>query len=125
MAGGGDAMQIGMVGLGRMGTNMVRRLMRAGHDCVAYDVDPAAVAGIAREGARGTASIDEFVAALTPPRVAWMMVPAAVVGPALADLSRACTRRDIIVDGGNSHYVDDLPRARMLAAQGIHYVDVG
>src|SRR5687768_11800787 len=125
MAVGGDAMQIGMVGLGRMGANMVRRLMRAGHDCVAYDVDPAAVASIAKEGARGTTTLDEFVAALTPPRIAWMMVPAAAVGPALADLSRACARGDIIVDGGNSHYADDIARAKMLAAQGIHYVDVG
>jgi 6-phosphogluconate dehydrogenase len=118
-------MQIGMVGLGRMGANMVRRLVRAGHDCVVHDLDPAAVANMAKEGARGAASIEAFVAALQPPRVAWMMVPAAAVGPALESLARACARGDIIVDGGNSHYADDIARAKTLAAAGIHYVDVG
>ena len=118
-------MQIGMVGLGRMGASMVRRLMRAGHECVVYDVNPAAVANVAKEGACGTASLDEFVSSLTPRRVAWMMVPAAAVEPTLAGLSRACDRGDILVDGGNSHYADAIARAKMLAAQGIHYIDVG
>jgi 6-phosphogluconate dehydrogenase len=118
-------MQIGMVGLGRMGAGMVRRLMRAGHECVVYDVNAAAVASVASDGARGTASLDEFIALLTPPRVAWMMVPAAAVDQTLAELSRRCHGGDIIVDGGNSHYVDDIVRAGHLGTQGIHYVDVG
>jgi 6-phosphogluconate dehydrogenase len=104
---------------------MVRRLMRAGHDCVVYDLNASEVANIASDGARGTASLDEFIASLTSPRVTWMMVPAAAVEQALAGLSRRCGSGDIIVDGGNSHYVDDIVRARRLRTQGIHYIDVG
>jgi 6-phosphogluconate dehydrogenase len=118
-------MQMGMVGLGRMGASMVRRLMRGGHDCVAYDVSADAVASVAREGARGVSSLDALTAALMKPRVAWMMVPAAVVEQTVDDLSHRFERGDIIVDGGNSHYIDDIRRANVLAAQGIHYVDAG
>ena len=118
-------MQMGMVGLGRMGASMVRRLMRGGHDCVAYDVSADAVASVAREGARGVSSLDALTAALMKPRVAWMMVPADFVEQTVADLSHRFERGDIIVDGGNSHYIDDIRRANVLAAQGIHYVDAG
>ncbi len=118
-------MQMGMMGLGRMGASMVRRLMRGGHDCVVYDVNADAVAELATEGALGVSSLEAFAAALKQPRVAWMMVPAAVVEQALADLSRRFEQSDIIVDGGNSHYIDDIRRAQRLTTQGIHYVDAG
>jgi len=118
-------MQLGMIGLGRMGANMVRRLMRAGHQCVVYDVTPAAVQGLAKEGATGAASLDEFVKKLTTPRAAWIMVPAAVVDQTLADLSARLEKGDIIIDGGNSYYIDDIRRAKALRPKGIHYVDVG
>ena len=118
-------MQMGMVGLGRMGANMVRRLLRGGHECVVYDVSAAAVKELAKEGAIGASSLDDFAAKLKQPRVAWMMVPAAVVEQTVADLSRRFQRDDIIVDGGNSYYIDDLRRAESLQAKGIHYVDSG
>jgi 6-phosphogluconate dehydrogenase len=118
-------MQMGMVGLGRMGANMVRRLMRGGHECVVYDVNADAVATLAKEGAVGAASLDAFAAALQKPRVAWMMLPAATVEQAVGDLSRRFEPGDVLVDGGNSHYVDDIRRAQLLAARGMHYVDAG
>jgi 6-phosphogluconate dehydrogenase len=118
-------MQMGMVGLGRMGANMVRRLMRGGHECVVYDVNADAVATLAKEGAVGAASLDAFAAALQKPRVAWMMLPAATVEQAVGDLSRRFAPGDVLVDGGNSHYVDDIRRAQLLAARGMHYVDAG
>ncbi len=118
-------MQIGMIGLGRMGANMVRRLLRSGHQCVVFDVSPKAVAELAGEGATGASSLDDFVAKLTKPRVSWMMVPAAVVEQTLNDLARRFESGDIIVDGGNSYYIDDIRRAEALKAKGLHYVDSG
>jgi 6-phosphogluconate dehydrogenase len=118
-------MQMGMVGLGRMGANMVRRLLRGGHECVVFDVSADAVKELAKEGAIGASSLDDFAAKLKLPRVAWMMVPAAVVEQTVADLSSRFQRDDIIVDGGNSYYIDDIRRAEMLQAKGIHYVDSG
>jgi 6-phosphogluconate dehydrogenase len=114
-----------MVGLGRMGANMVRRLLRGGHECVVFDVSAAAVKELAKEGAIGASSLDDFAAKLKQPRVAWMMVPAAVVEQTVADLSSRFQRDDIIVDGGNSYYIDDIRRAESLQAKGIHYVDSG
>ncbi|MDX2170598.1 MAG: decarboxylating 6-phosphogluconate dehydrogenase [Deltaproteobacteria bacterium] len=118
-------MQLGMIGLGRMGANMVRRLMKAGHQCVVFDMSPDAVKGLAAEGAVGAASLDDFVAKLSAPRAAWIMVPAAVVDQTLADLSARLQRGDIIIDGGNSYYIDDIRRAGELKAKGLHYVDCG
>jgi 6-phosphogluconate dehydrogenase (decarboxylating) len=118
-------MQLGMIGLGRMGANMVRRLMRGGHHCVVFDMNPNNVEKVASEGASGATSLDDFVAKLTPPRAAWLMVPAAVVDSTLAELSALTQRDDIIIDGGNSYYIDDIRRAKELKSWGIHYVDVG
>ena len=118
-------MQLGMIGLGRMGANMVRRLMRAGHTCVVYDVSPAAVKELAGEGAVGTTSLDDFAAKLTAPRAAWIMVPAAVVDQTLDQLSAHLQKGDTIIDGGNSYYIDDIRRAKALRAKGLHYVDAG
>ncbi len=118
-------MQMGMVGLGRMGANMVRRLLRNGHECVVFDVSADAVKELAKEGAVGASSLDDFAAKLKLPRVAWVMVPAAVVEQTVADLSSRFQRDDIIVDGGNSYYIDDIRRAEALKAKGIHYVDSG
>ena len=118
-------MQLGMIGLGRMGANMVRRLGRAGHDCVVYDVSAPAVEALAREGATGTASLPAFVKALARPRTVWIMVPAAIVDQTLASLAPLLERDDVIIDGGNSHYHDDIRRAGELGARGLHYVDVG
>jgi 6-phosphogluconate dehydrogenase len=118
-------MQMGMVGLGRMGANMVRRLIRKGHECVAYDVNPQAAKDLAKEGAIASASLDDFVAKLNKPRVAFMMVPAAVVEDTLAQLSSRFEKGDIIVDAGNSYYIDDIRRAKSLSPKGIHYVDSG
>jgi 6-phosphogluconate dehydrogenase len=118
-------MQMGMVGLGRMGANMVRRLLRGGHECVVFDVSPDAVKALAKEGAAGASSLDDFAAKLKQPRVAWMMVPAAVVESTVTDLSSRFAKGDILVDGGNSYYVDDIRRAKALRAKGIHYVDSG
>ncbi|HVA78659.1 MAG TPA: decarboxylating 6-phosphogluconate dehydrogenase [Candidatus Binataceae bacterium] len=118
-------MQMGMIGLGRMGANMVRRLLRAGHQCVVFDVSQDSVKALVKEGAIGAASMDDYVAKLTKPRVSWMMVPAAVVETTVAELGKRFERGDIIVDGGNSYYIDDIHRARTLAGKGIHYVDSG
>jgi 6-phosphogluconate dehydrogenase len=118
-------MQLGMIGLGRMGANMVRRLLRGGHSCVVYDVFPEAVRNLAKDGATGAASLDDFVEKLTRPRAVWLMVPAAVVDKSLADLTPRLTRGDIVIDGGNSYYIDDIRRAKELKAKGLHYVDVG
>jgi 6-phosphogluconate dehydrogenase len=114
-----------MIGLGRMGANLVRRLLGAGHDCVVYDLDEKAVRQLEGEGATGTGSLDELVAALAPPRAAWVMVPAAVTGPTVAALAGRMGSGDIIVDGGNSYYRDDVDRAAELAGRGVHYLDVG
>jgi len=108
-----------------MGANMVRRLLKGGHQCVVYDVNPASVQDLAKDGAIGASSLDDFAAKLTKPRVAWMMVPAAVVEDTLAELSKRFLTGDIVVDGGNSYYVDDIRRAKQLQAKGIHYVDSG
>ncbi len=118
-------MQLGMVGLGRMGANMVRRLMRDGHTCVVYDVSEQAVKGLEGVGATGAGSIEEFVAKLDVPRAAWVMVPAAFTGSTVDQLAAAMQPGDIIIDGGNSHYQDDIRRAEALKGKGIHYVDVG
>jgi 6-phosphogluconate dehydrogenase len=118
-------MQIGMIGLGRMGANMVRRLMRGGHQCVVYDRNAEAVQSLAGEGAMGASSLQEFVAKLETPRAVWLMVPAAVVDSTLNDLTQHLEANDIVIDGGNSYYIDDIRRARELKAKGIHYVDVG
>jgi len=118
-------MQIAMVGLGRMGANMVRRLQRAGHECVAYDVNEAAVAAMESEGARGARTPQELVNALSTPRHIWLMVPAAYVADTIANFQPLLSPGDTIIDGGNSWYRDDIDRAAPLAAEGIHYVDVG
>ena len=119
-------MQIGMVGLGRMGGNMARRLMKGGHEVVAYATDPAAVKQIAGEGATGTTTLDDFAATLRAPRVAWVMVPAgAATEQVVVDLARRMEPDATIVDGGNSFFKDDVRRAKMLAERKIHYVDVG
>jgi len=118
-------MQMGMIGLGRMGANMVRRLLRGGHQCVVFDVSPDAVKALAKEGAVGASSLDDFKAKLQKPRVAWMMAPVAVVEKTLTDLSARFEPGDILADGGNSYYVNDLRRATALRAKGLHYVDSG
>ena len=118
-------MQLGMIGLGRMGANMVRRLIGGGHDCVVFDMSPKAVADLAQEGAVGASSLADFVKKLAAPRAIWLMVPAAVVDRSIADLLALIDEGDVLIDGGNSYYVDDLRRAGELAAKGIHYVDVG
>jgi 6-phosphogluconate dehydrogenase len=118
--------QIGMIGLGRMGGNMARRLMRGGHEVVAYATDLGAVREIAHEGARGATSLDELVERLVPPRVLWIMVPAgAVTEQVVTDLAKRLAADDVVVDGGNTFYKDDVRRAAALARQGLHYVDVG
>ncbi|TMA63504.1 MAG: decarboxylating 6-phosphogluconate dehydrogenase [Deltaproteobacteria bacterium] len=118
-------MQVGMIGLGRMGANMVRRFMRGGHQCVVHDVSRDAVQALAREGAGGAASLDDFVARLGKPRIVWLMVPAAVVDPTLDQLVPRLAAGDVVVDGGNSFYRDDIERAKRLAVRGLHYVDCG
>jgi 6-phosphogluconate dehydrogenase len=118
-------MQLGMIGLGRMGASMVRRLLAQGHDCVVYDVEPDAVALLQKEGAVGSASLQEMVAKMTPPRAIWIMVPAAIVDDELGRLVAELEPGDIVVDGGNSHYRDDIRRAKELGTAGLHYVDVG
>jgi 6-phosphogluconate dehydrogenase len=118
-------MQLGMIGLGRMGANMVRRLQKGGHECVVYDRSPESVKQLASEGATGAGSLDEFVSKLRKPRAVWLMVPAAVVDASLRDLSSRLESGDIIIDGGNSYYIDDIRRAKELSGKGIHYVDVG
>ena len=119
-------MQLAMIGLGRMGGNMARRLMRAGHEVIVYSATAKTREAFAQEtGAFAASSIDELVAKLKPPRVIWLMVPAAVVDKTLSDLASCVQKGDIIVDGGNSYYVDDIRRAKELALKGIHYVDCG
>ena len=118
-------MQLGMVGLGRMGANMVRRLIRNGHECVVYDRSPEAVNDLTKDKATGAASIADFVKKLAKPRAIWLMVPAGVVDHSIADFVPLLESGDILIDGGNSYYVDDIRRAKELAKKGIHYVDVG
>src|SRR4051794_40807893 len=118
-------MQLGMIGLGRMGANLVRRLMRDGHRCVAYDVNEAAVKALADEGANGTAKPPDFVDALDKPRHIWLMLPAAIVDQTIAQLVPLLDKDDTLIDGGNSYYRDDIRRAKELQAQGFHYVDCG
>jgi 6-phosphogluconate dehydrogenase len=118
-------MRIGMIGLGRMGANMVRRLLEGGHECVAYDHTAANVKAVAAHGARGVATAAELVKALTPPRVAWIMVPAAVVDSVIGEIAPLLGKGDVLIDGGNSNYRDDIRRASELRGRGIHYLDVG
>src|SRR5262245_35627258 len=118
-------MQIGMIGLGRMGANMARRLMRDGHECVVFDRSQQAVDDLIATGARGTPRISDLVERLESPRAVWLMVPAAVVDETISALASLLNQGDIIIDGGNSYYIDDLRRAKELATKGIHYVDVG
>ena len=118
-------MQLGMIGLGRMGANMVRRLMRSGHQCVVYDVHPDVVQSLAHEGAVGAASLEDFVEKLTAPRAVWLMVPAAIVDKELDSLGSLLKAGDIVIDGGNSFYHDDIRRAAAMQPKGIRYLDVG
>jgi 6-phosphogluconate dehydrogenase len=118
-------MQIGMIGLGRMGSNMVRRLLKDGHQCVVYNRSPQKIKDLAKEGAVGASSLADFATKLEQPRAIWMMVPGAVVEELIADLLPHLAPGDILIDGGNSYYVDDIRRAKTLAAQKIHYIDCG
>jgi 6-phosphogluconate dehydrogenase len=118
-------MQFGMIGLGRMGANMVRRLMRSGHTCVVYDRSPQAVETLVKEGATGASSVAEFVKKLAKPRAACLMVPAAFVDASIDELAPLLEKGDTLIDGGNSNYQDDIARAKRLAPQGLHYVDMG
>jgi 6-phosphogluconate dehydrogenase len=118
-------MQLGMIGLGRMGANMVRRLLKGGHECVVFDMSPEAVRELTQEKAVGASSLADLVKKLEKPRAVWLMVPAAVVDKSIADLLPLLEKGDILIDGGNSYYIDDIRRAKGLAAKGIHYVDVG
>src|SRR5919197_484300 len=120
-----SVMQLGMIGLGRMGANIVRRLERDGHECVVFDLNPAAVTELAGEGATGASSLDDFVQKLSKPRAAWLMVPAAVTGKMVDELAAKLEPGDIIIDGGNSYYRDDIDRAKHLRSKGIRYVDCG
>ena len=118
-------MQLGMIGLGRMGANMVRRLLKSGHECVVFDMSAAAVAELVKEKATGAGSLAEFIKKLSKPRAVWLMVPAAVVDKSIADLLPHLESGDILIDGGNSYYIDDIRRAKELKPKSIHYVDVG
>jgi len=118
-------MQIGMIGLGRMGANMVRRLLKGGHQCVVFDSSPTAVTQLVAEKAAGAATLEDFAGRLKQPRIVWLMVPAAVVDQTVADLLPRLQAGDVLIDGGNSYYVDDIRRAKELKTKGIHYVDVG
>jgi 6-phosphogluconate dehydrogenase len=118
-------MQIGMIGLGRMGANMVRRLQRAGHQCVVFDRSADAVQALAKEGAVGAVSMQDFMDKLTAPRAVWLMLPAAVVDASISELTPMLASDDVLIDGGNSYYKDDIVRARALISKAVHYVDVG
>ena len=118
-------MRLGMIGLGRMGSNMVRRLMHAGHQCVVFDRSKEAVEALTKEGALGAASLADLIAKLPEPRAIWLMVPAAAVDATIDDLAPRPAPGDTLLDGGNSYYVDDIRRAKQLAAGGLHYIDVG
>jgi len=118
-------MQLGMVGLGRMGANMVRRLLKGGHDCVVFDMSPKAVTDLVRDNAVGADSLSDLVRKLEKPRAVWLMVPAAAVDETIANLATCLDADDILIDGGNSYYVDDIRRSKELEARAIHYVDVG
>ncbi len=118
-------MQIGMIGLGRMGANMARRLLHGGHQCVVFDTNAANVDALVKEGAVGATSLEDLVSKLTGPRAVWMMVPAAAVDHMIGLISAFMKQGDILIDGGNSYYIDDIRRAKELLAKGIHYVDVG
>jgi 6-phosphogluconate dehydrogenase len=118
-------MQLGMIGLGRMGANMVRRLIRGGHQCVVFDMSPESVSSLVKEGATGSASLDDFVSKLQAPRAVWLMVPAAAVDGTLEQLVPRLQKDDIVIDGGNSYYIDDIRRQQELQPHGLHYVDVG
>jgi 6-phosphogluconate dehydrogenase len=118
-------MQIGMIGLGRMGGNMVRRLLRGGHQCVVYNQTPEPMQVLAKEGAIPSSSLSDFASKLTPPRTAWLMIPAAFVDSTLDDLARHLAKNDVVIDGGNSYYIDDIHRFQRMSEKGIDYVDVG
>jgi 6-phosphogluconate dehydrogenase len=118
-------MQLGMVGLGRMGAHMVRRLMNGGHTCVVFDMSPKSVEELAKDGATGSSSIKDFVSKLSKPRAIWLMIPAAVVDSTIAEIVPFLEAGDILIDGGNSYYIDDIRRAKELQPKGINYVDVG
>ena len=118
-------MQIGMIGLGRMGANMVRRLLKGGHECVVFDRSPKSVQELAQEHAVGASSLADFVKKLEKPRTVWLMVPAAAVDASIADLLPLLEKDDVLIDGGNSYYIDDIRRAKELAPKGVHYIDVG
>ena len=118
-------MQLGMIGLGRMGANMVRRLLKAGHEGVVFDVSPKAVAELVQEKATGASSLADLIQKLAKPRALWLMVPAAIVDKTIAELALLLEPGDILIDGGNSYYVDDIRRAKDLATRSLHYVDVG
>ena len=118
-------MELGMIGLGRMGANMVRRLLKAEHQCVVYDRSAEAVQALVNEGAVGAASLAEFIAKMQTPRAIWLMIPAALVDATLEELSSLVSADDIIIDGGNSYYIDDIRRSQELKTKNIHYVDVG
>jgi len=118
-------MELGMVGLGRMGANMVRRLLKAEHQCVVYDRSAEAVQALVNEGAVGAASLAEFIAKMQTPRAIWLMIPAALVDSTLEELSSLVSADDIVIDGGNSYYIDDIRRSQELKTKNIHYVDVG
>src|SRR5260370_9828592 len=118
-------MQIGMVGLGRMGANMARRLIRGGHECVVFDMSPKAVQALAAEKATGATHLKDMVNKLETPRAVWLMVPAGVVDETISQIAPLLEAGDILIDGGNSYYIDDIRRAKELAPKQIHYVDVG
>jgi 6-phosphogluconate dehydrogenase len=118
-------MQIAIIGLGRMGANITRRLLKAKHECIVYDVNPKSMTPLVENGAVGVQSLEKLVAALKPPRNVWMMLPAAIVDSTIADLSKHLAADDVLIDGGNSHYRHDIDRAKSLKPKGIHYLDVG